>query len=109
MYLLNNRNLTPIGKKTLKEINFNEADFEELLRKNIGILSGNDIEDDEESILIVGQQVRNKDGGRSDLIAIDDEGSIVLIEIKRDKIDSINRREPTDGIVPEPKKLQRAS
>jgi hypothetical protein len=94
MYLLNNRNLTPIGKKTLKEINFNEADFEELLRKNIGILSGNDIEDDEESILIVGQQVRNKDGGRSDLIAIDDEGSIVLIEIKRDKIDSINRREP---------------
>ena len=49
--------------------------------------------DDEESMLIVGQQVRNVSNGRSDLTAIDNNGDIVLIEIKRDKADIIGRKE----------------
>jgi hypothetical protein len=35
-------------------------------------------------LLIVGQQVINKEGGRSDLVAVDGEGNVVLIELKRD-------------------------
>ena len=49
--------------------------------------------DDEESMLIVEQQVRNVSSGRSDLTAIDNNGDIVLIEIKRDKADIIGRKE----------------
>lgn len=41
--------------------------------------------DDEESMLIIGRQVKNEAYGRSDLTAIDNNGNIVLIEIKRDR------------------------
>ena len=59
------------------------------MRKNINILF-----DDEESLLIIGQQVKNTEKGRSDLTAIDSNGNIVLIEIKRDMEDIISRKEP---------------
>ena len=73
---------------SLKELGLKESDFEEFLRKNIEAIFG-----DEESLLIVGQQVHNSGGGRSDLTAIDDEGSIVLIELKRDLEDIVGRKE----------------
>ncbi len=41
--------------------------------------------DDEESMLIVGRQVKNEKKGRSDLTAVDNNGNFVLIEIKRDR------------------------
>lgn len=78
-----------IDNPTFKQLNFKEADVEEFLRKNIEIIFG-----EEESLLIVGQQVNNSERGRSDLTAIDESGNIVLIEIKRDADDIKNRKEP---------------
>lgn len=49
--------------------------------------------DEEETMLTVGQQVRITENGRSDLTAIDGNGNIVLIEIKRDKKDIEQRKE----------------
>ena len=64
-----------------------EADLEEFVRKNVQIVFP------QETLLIVGQQVINKEGGRSDLVAIDGIGNIVLIELKRDPGDMIARKE----------------
>ncbi|WP_338786228.1 hypothetical protein [Metabacillus sp. FJAT-53654] len=65
-----------------------ENDIEELLRCNIDMVC-----DEEESMLIVGRQVRNAHHGRSDLTAVDNNGNIVLIEIKRDRKDIESRKE----------------
>jgi hypothetical protein len=46
--------------------------------------------------LIVGQQVVNDSGGRNDLVALDSEGNLVLIEIKRDSKDMEYRSEPME-------------
>jgi hypothetical protein len=67
-----------------------ESDVEEFIRRNVDTI----IED--ESILIVGQQVFDTNNGRSDLIAIDETGSLVVLEIKRDKEDMIKRKEPLE-------------
>jgi hypothetical protein len=48
----------------------------------------------DETLLIVGQQARNVSGGRSDLVAVDSNGAIVLIELKRDAADISARKEP---------------
>ncbi|MCI6990187.1 MAG: hypothetical protein MR910_01950 [Clostridiales bacterium] len=74
---------------TFAELGLKENDVEELLRKNVELLC--DEEDD--SMLIVGQQVKNAASGRLDLTAIDKEGDLVLIEIKRDKKDIEKRKE----------------
>jgi len=68
-----------------------EKDLEEFARKNIEVFFP-----EEETLLIVGQQVRNKEGGRSDLVGVDDTGSVVLIEIKRDAVDMSGRKEATE-------------
>jgi hypothetical protein len=57
-------------------------------RKNIEIIC-----DEEESMLIVGKQVRNVRHGISDLTAVDNKGNIVLVEIKRDRKDIEGRKE----------------
>lgn len=88
MYILNNDQLTQIEVTTFAELHMKESDIEEILRKNVDMLC-----DDEESMLIVGQQVKNESNGRSDLTAIDNNGDIVLIEIKRDKADIAGRKE----------------
>lgn len=49
--------------------------------------------DEEESMLIVGKQVRNAQHGISDLTAVDNKGNIVLVEIKRDRKDIEGRKE----------------
>ena len=89
MYLISGKNVTEVVKTTFSEIGLFEVDIEELLRKNIDMLLS-----DEESMLIVGQQVRNEQHGISDLTAIDQDGNIVLIEIKRDLADITTRKEP---------------
>ncbi len=88
MYILENNKITKIEETTFKELGMKEAHVEELLRQNVEMLC-----DDEDSMLIVGQQVTNESSGRSDLTAIDNEGNVVLIEIKRDKKDIEHRRE----------------
>lgn len=73
---------------TLKDLGITEANLEEFVRKNIGLLFP-----DEETLLVVGQQLRNQQGGRSDLVAVDGDGNIVLIELKRDASDIVARKE----------------
>ncbi len=73
---------------TLKALNITEANLEEFVRKNIGLLFP-----DEETLLVVGQQIRNQQGGRSDLLAVDGDGNIVLLELKRDASDITVKKE----------------
>lgn len=73
---------------TFSALNMLESDIEEILRINIDMIC-----DEEESMLIVGRQVKNAKNGRSDLTAVDNNGNIVLIEIKRDKKDIEMRKE----------------
>lgn len=62
MYILENKNQpTPIEETTFADLNMLERDIEEMLRLNIDMLC----ETDEESMLIVGQQVRNEQNGKS--------------------------------------------
>lgn len=78
-----------IRESSFKNLDLKESHIEDFLRENVDIIFG-----DEESLLIVGQQVRNKKKGRSDLTAIDSNGNMVLIEIKRDIDDIEQRKEP---------------
>lgn len=82
------RNIEEIDAVTFSYLKMKEGDIEEILRRNINMLC-----DDEESMLIVGQQVNNEKKGRSDLTAVDNDGKIVVIEIKRDPGDYENRSE----------------
>ena len=62
MYILENKNQpTPIEETTFADLNMLERDIEEMLRLNIDMLC----ETDEESMLIVGQQVKNVQNGKS--------------------------------------------
>ena len=73
---------------TFSEIGMKEADLEELIRVSTDMLC-----DEEESLLLVGRQVTSESNGRSDLTAVDNNGNIVLIEIKRDRKDIVKRKE----------------
>jgi len=90
MYNINisNKKASKIDVVTFAELGMLESDIEEILRNSIEILC-----DGEESMLIVGRQVKNESLGRSDLTAVDNNGNIVLIEIKRDRKDIENRKE----------------
>jgi hypothetical protein len=56
-------------KDSGNDLHITEPDLEEFVRKNVDIVFP------QETLLIVGQQVINREGGRSDLVAIDDSGS----------------------------------
>ncbi len=88
MYNIKGKKAEKIEAVTFSELGMQESDIEEILRCSIDMLC-----DDEESMLIVGRQVKNEKQGRSDLTAVDNNGSIVLIEIKRDRRDIENRKE----------------
>lgn len=88
MYQINKTTATKVESLTFSELNMTENDMEELLRNNIDMIC-----DEEESMLIVGKQVRNASLARSDLTAVDNNGDIVLIEIKRDIKDIESRAE----------------
>ncbi len=57
-----------------------EDSVEEILLQNIDMIC-----DDEESMLLVGQQITNQVQARSDLIVVDQDGNLVLVELKREK------------------------
>jgi len=88
MYYLKKYKVVKIEPVTFLELGMQESEVEEILRCNIDMLC-----EDEESMLIIGRQVMNEKLGRSDLTAIDNNGNIVLIEIKRDRNDIENRKE----------------
>lgn len=88
MYIITGEKAEEVEPVTFSDLCMQETDLEEILRCSIDMLCG-----DEDSMLIVGRQVRNEKLGRSDLTAVDNNGNIVLIEIKRDRKDIQNRRE----------------
>jgi len=92
MYLLNNNDVKEIEETTFANIDMCEKDLEELIRKNINMIC----DPDDESMLIIGQQVANEKRARSNLTAIDSDGNIVVIEIKRDLSDLKQRKEPVE-------------
>lgn len=87
--------ITPdqVEELTFKALNIKEAALEEFVRKNVEVL----FPGESETLLIVGQQARNKEGGRADLVAVDGGGNVVLIELKRDVKDIEARREPFES------------
>lgn len=89
MYVIADNQVNKLEEITFADIHMREVHIEEILRNNIDMIC-----DDEESMILVGQQVVNEQLGRSDLTAIDQDGNLVLIEIKRDKRDIESRREP---------------
>lgn len=93
MYNIKGKQAARIEPVTFSELNMTENDIEEVLRNSIDMIC-----DEEESMLIVGRQVRNEKNGRSDLTAVDNNGNIVLIEIKRDRKDIEHRKEAYPSI-----------
>jgi hypothetical protein len=89
MYKLDKKKLQKIEKRSFKSLDFKESEIEFLIKHNIAIFS-----EEEQSLLIIGQQVINESKGRSDLICIDSDGNLVLFEIKRDRTDIERRSEP---------------
>lgn len=65
-----------------------ESDIEDILRRNVDMIC-----DDDNSMIVVGQQVTNAQGARCDLVALNNNGDLVLIELKRDKEDMVIRKE----------------
>lgn len=76
-----------ITETSFKSLNLKESHIEEFIRTNIELLLT------DESLLIIGSQITNSEKGRSDLTAIDENGNLVLIEIKRDADDIKGRKE----------------
>lgn len=62
MYNIINTKAVKLESVTFSELGMQENDIEEILRGSIDMLC-----DDEESMLIVGRQVKNEKLGRSDL------------------------------------------
>ena len=73
---------------TFKEWGLTEESIENFVCDNLQLIFGEDT-----SYLLVGRQVKDKENKRNDLLAIDDEGALVLIEIKRDLDDMAHRYE----------------
>lgn len=88
LYSIKGKQAARIEPVTFSDLNMLENDIEEILRNSIDMIC-----DEEESMLIVGRQVKNEKNGRSDLTAIDNDGNVVLIEIKRDRRDIEHRKE----------------
>jgi len=72
MYILKGKKVEKIESITFSELGMKENDLEEVLRGSIEMICG-----EEESMLIVGQQVKNERNCRSDLTAVDSNGNIV--------------------------------
>ncbi|MHC1732014.1 MAG: hypothetical protein AB9888_08315 [Bacteroidales bacterium] len=88
MYSIKGNKAAKIESVTFSELGMVENDIEEILRTSIDMLC-----EDEESMLIVGRQVKDEKNGRSDLTTVDNNGNVVLIEIKRDRKDIEKRKE----------------
>lgn len=88
MFSINGKSALKVEPVTFAELNMTENNIEEILRNNIEMIC-----EEEESMLMIGRQVRNEKNGRSDLTAVDHNGNIVLIEIKRDRRDIEIRKE----------------
>jgi len=73
LWTVEDGNLTELPKERLD----NEDRLEQWITDDVSLLGLN--------VLIIGRQVRTPSGGRIDLLAIDQQGDIVLLELKRDR------------------------
>jgi hypothetical protein len=81
-----------VNKVNFSEIGWTEPnEIESMVANNLEKFVG--AGGKEENLIVIGRQVRDKSRGRNDIVALDGEGNIVLIEIKRDIKDSKSRRE----------------
>lgn len=87
MYYIKGNEAVAIEPTSFSKLSMNEHDLEELIKYNTNLI----VED--ESMLIVGQQVRNSSNGICDLVGVNQNGDVVLIEIKRDRKDIEGRKE----------------
>ena len=71
-----------------------EQHLEELIARNVGLVTADATDDDgESSVLILGRQVVTNTGKRLDLVAIDRDGALILVEVKRDLRDVASRKD----------------
>jgi hypothetical protein len=87
LYYIKNKEAIPIEPTSFSELQMNEHDVEELIKNNTNLIA------EDESMLIVGQQVRKSSNGICDLVGLNHNGDLVLIEIKRDRKDMEARKE----------------
>lgn len=87
---INQRNCL-IEERTFAELHLREDHVEEFVRLNIDLVF------EDESLLLVGRQVFDANGKRCDLVAVSQDGTLVLIELKRDAQDSKGRSEPFES------------
>lgn len=86
-----------LSVETMDRVKFSEVgwtepeEIEEMVSNNLEKFIGQNR--GEENILVIGRQVKDESKGRNDLVALDGDGNIVLIEIKRDLDDYKVRRE----------------
>ncbi len=74
----------PIGLSASKTT-AHEADLEDLLAANVDLIEGSG--DGDDTLLIIGRQVKTSSGKVMDLVALDSSGALSLIEVKRDEKD----------------------
>src|SRR5687768_14352841 len=66
----------PIGTKAALE-----AHLEEMIAENVNLIEASADDDGAETLLIIGRQVITDSGKRMDLVALDNTGAIILIEV----------------------------
>ena len=81
------KQITMNNKKT------KEKDLEELIIANPTLLNQSENDYGSCDLLIISQQLTSNNNKRADLVALDKEGYLVTIEIKRDADDEKNRNE----------------
>jgi hypothetical protein len=88
------RRIEPIRFKNVNQSS-REQDLEDLIVRHPGLLNLGDYspQSDEPDLLIISRQPKTSTSKRADLFAVDREGNLVVIEIKRDAIDERNRKE----------------
>lgn len=81
-----------IDEITFSDIGWSEPrEIEEIAVNNLSILTRQGKDND--SLLLIGRQVVDTTRGQNDLVALDSDGNLVLIELKRDEKDVRSRKE----------------
>lgn len=83
--------------ENMEKVNFSEVGWTE--PKEVEKIVSSNLEkfikskNEQENLMIVGRQVRDRSSGRNDVVALDGRGNMVIVEVKRDRRDSKARRE----------------
>jgi hypothetical protein len=89
------KRINPSRFKHVKDGGARESDMEDLIVENPGLLNWEDfdLKDDIPDLLVIARQPRTANRKRADLFAVHRDGSLVVVEIKRDAEDERARRE----------------